>query len=183
MAISFELRLEYGKYAYHWNRQTAESEKWQKKLICFNFKTLIIPLSVESKLCRLPRSSWADGRGQVLRNKPRLAWDLISEIHPFKNVWTQLIFFGLRRWGFVDWTLDCWTGTRRVVLLLGNSRNKHGDNCPSTSPGRRPDRGRGGGAVVALAYTPIGVRFNSRDGWFLCFFPSKIKSITDMFIC
>ena len=43
MAISFELRLEYGKYAYHWNRQTVLSEKWQKKLICFNFKTLIIP--------------------------------------------------------------------------------------------------------------------------------------------
>ena len=25
MAISFELRLEYGKYAYHWNRQTVLS--------------------------------------------------------------------------------------------------------------------------------------------------------------
>ena len=38
MAIYFELKLEYGKYAYNWNRQTAESEKWQEKLIRFNFK-------------------------------------------------------------------------------------------------------------------------------------------------
>ena len=48
MAISFELRLEYGKYAYHWNRQTVLSLKWQKKLIRFNFKTLIIPLTAHS---------------------------------------------------------------------------------------------------------------------------------------
>ena len=46
MAISFELRFEYVNYAYHWNRQGIESEKWQMKSFRFNFETLIIPLNV-----------------------------------------------------------------------------------------------------------------------------------------
>ena len=47
MAISFELRLEYGKYAYLSleSPDCGESDKLQKKLIRFNFKTLIIPLT------------------------------------------------------------------------------------------------------------------------------------------
>ena len=45
MVISFKLRLEYVNYAYNWNRQGIESEKWQMKSIRFNFETLIIPLT------------------------------------------------------------------------------------------------------------------------------------------
>ena len=45
MAISFELRLEHVKYAYHWNRQGIKSLKSGKLSIRFNFKTLKITLS------------------------------------------------------------------------------------------------------------------------------------------
>ena len=49
MAISFELRPEYVNYAYHWNRQGIESEKWQMKSIRFNFETLIIPFMYKNQ--------------------------------------------------------------------------------------------------------------------------------------
>ena len=55
IVISFELRLEYGKYAYHWNRQTVLSLKSGKEAHLFQlknpdnpFKNMLYVLSIRS---------------------------------------------------------------------------------------------------------------------------------------
>ena len=60
----------------------------------------------------------------------------------------------------------------RIVIMerAVPQRYKHGNICPSPSPGRRSHRGRGGGVVVAFANTPMGPVSNPGCGFFSFFF-------------